>query len=478
MGSICNRELLELLKEKRFRECRNSFALFRQTINPKLKWGWWQAEVTNELEIFAQQLTLGRKPKLVIEAPPQHGKSVLIIDFIAWQAGRNPNQRTIYASFSDRLGKRANLRLQRIMRSEAYQRIFPNTDIPSPGDTTKQRTQNFLEYTDYVDANGIERQVEGFFRNTTVGGSVTGESLDLGIVDDPLRGRQDASSDVKREAVWNWFTDDFFTRFSEDAGLLFILTRWHLDDPVGRLLERDKTVKVLKYKAIAEEDELHRKKGEALFPEHKSLEFLEQRRKIMAPGNWLALYQQQPVADEGEIFDVSQFQIVDAIPAGVVRWCRGWDFGASSGGDFTAGVRIGALPDGRYIIVHVVHVQQRTHKRDATLKQTAAADGLSTLQSLPQDPGAAGKAQIEYWTTQLSGARIHSSLESGDKVIRSEPFAAQVNVGNVMLLRGEWNQPYIDELAVFPGGKYDDRVDSSSRAFAGVMKGRSIFESL
>ncbi|MFX4253371.1 heat-shock protein Hsp70, partial [Aliarcobacter butzleri] len=79
-----------------------------------------------------------------------------------------------------------------------------------------------------------------------------------------------------RNKTWEWFTDDFFTRFSEQAGFLMILTRWHIDDPAGRLQDKYPKIKVITYKAIAEDDEEHRKKGEALFPEHKSLEFLNE----------------------------------------------------------------------------------------------------------------------------------------------------------------------------------------------------------
>ena len=98
-------------------------------------------------------------------------------------------------------------------------------------------------------------------------------------MDDPIKGRAEASSKPVRDKTWDWFTDDFFTRFSDSAGLLMIMTRWHLDDPVGRLIERFPGAKILRYPAIAEEDEKNRLKGEALFPEHKSLPFLMERRE-------------------------------------------------------------------------------------------------------------------------------------------------------------------------------------------------------
>ena len=305
MVSLSNNELFELLKEKRLRDCRRCFYTYRQTMNPNDKWGWFQAEIAAELQQFYEDLVAGKRPKLVIQAPPQHGKSVQIIDFISWLAGKNPDIRTIYTSFSERLGIRANLKLQRTYDSVKYQEIFPGTTINKSNSVAVSgqylRNREILEY--------VERT--GFFRNTTVRGSITGESLDLGVIDDPIRGRQDANSATVRDAAWDWFTDDFFTRFSEEAGLLAILTRWHVDDPIGRLIDRYPDVKVLSYPAIATRDEQHRKEGEALFPEHKSLDFLLERRAVMDSANWQALYQQSPTIQGGELFHDDWWQFYD-----------------------------------------------------------------------------------------------------------------------------------------------------------------------
>lgn len=463
MGS--NLEKLALLKEARFRKCRSDFLTYRQTINPKMKWGWWQIEIATELQAFYEDLIAGKRPKLVIQAPPQHGKSVQIIDFISWVAGKHPEFRTIYTSFSERLGVRANLRLQRLYDSQAYQEIFPDTRINKSGPMGPSgqylRNREILEYVG----------TEGFFRNTTVRGSITGESLDLGVIDDPIRGRQDANSETIRDAAWDWFTDDFFTRFSEEAGLLAILTRWHVDDPIGRLKERYPEVKVLSYPAIAEEDGPHRKKGEALFPEHKSIEFLREREKIMDSGNWLALYQQRPTAAEGELFKPDQIQVIDALPYGHIQWVRGWDLASTTDGDFTAGGKLGRLPDGRFVIGDMVRLRVGPDERDAAMVNTASQDGVSTKISIPQDPGQAGKTQVLYLTRELVGYPVDTSPESGDKVTRAEPFASQVNVGNVVMLRGSWNTALIDEMRMFPNGSFDDQIDSLSRAFSHLIGG-------
>ena len=305
---MLNSRTLELVKELRLRESRESFFAYRKLTNPKLKTGWWQEEVCNQLQQFYDDLVANKRPQLVIQAPPQHGKSDLIVSFISWLAGKSPDLRTIYTSFSERLGVRANLKLQRLYDSAIYQDIFPDTKINQSNAVAISghflRNREILEYCDHT----------GYFRNTTVGGPITGESLDLGVIDDPIKGRKEANSLTVRDGVWDWFTDDFLTRFSEDAGLLCILTRWHIDDPIGRLIKNNPDVKVLTYPAIATQNEKHRKEGEALFPEHKSIDFLLERKSVMDTTSWLSLYQQSPIVVGGELIKGEWFKRYTTLP--------------------------------------------------------------------------------------------------------------------------------------------------------------------
>lgn len=301
---------IDLLERLAVLEARNSFWAYRQYINPKMKKGWWQKQVAGLLQDFYTELNEGKRPIYVIEAPPQHGKSIQIIEFLSWLAGKNPDLKSIYTSFSERLGIRANLRLQRIYDSEKYKKIFPETRINESSSVTISgqhlRNREIIEY--------VGR--EGFFRNTTVRGSITGEGLDLGIIDDPIKGREEAGSITVREKTWEWFTDDFFTRFSDQAGMLAILTRWHVDDPIGRLKESmPGKVKCFSYPALASDDSKlmnidPREKGsnEALFPEHKSKDFIIERKNVMASVNFQALYQQNPQIIGGQLIRGSWFQ--------------------------------------------------------------------------------------------------------------------------------------------------------------------------
>jgi predicted phage terminase large subunit-like protein len=154
-----------------------------------------------------------------------------------------------------------------------------------------------------------------------------------------------------------------------------------------------------------------------------------------------------------------------------IDWVRGWDLAASVDGDYTAGAKLGKLPDGRFVIGDMVRLRCGPDERDAALKNTASRDSKKTRISLPQDPGQAGKTQALYLTRSLAGYPVSTSPESGDKVTRAEPLAAQINVGNVQMLRGAWNEELINEMRLFPNGKNDDQVDALSRAFEALMGG-------
>ena len=258
------------------------FWQYRIQMNPRLtlREKWFPRSLAIKLRQFHDDFKAGKRPVLLLMTPPQHGKSLSVIDFIAWAVGHDPELRVIYSSFCDRLGIRANLRLQRSLDSKLYRVLFPETRLNDKHVVTLAeralRNHEVLEFVGH----------EGYFRNTTVLGSITGEALDLAVIDDPIKGRAEAQSEVTREKTWNWMTDDVLSRFSEHAGLIMIMTRWHVDDPAGRMIEHfGKRVQIVRYPAIAEQDdyldgEIKRRAGEPLFPELKSMEFLLERRKL------------------------------------------------------------------------------------------------------------------------------------------------------------------------------------------------------
>lgn len=446
---------------------RRNFYQYWCRVNPKIKRGWWQKDAAEHLQIFYEDLIAGNRPMLVIEAPPQHGKSELIVVFISWLAGKHPELRSIYTSFSERLGVRANLKLQRLYSSEIYRRIFPAVIINSVNKNAKENPS--IQNRELIEYAGTT----GYFRNTTVGGPITGEGLDLGVIDDPIKGREAANSIVVRDKVWDWFTDDFFTRFSESAGLLAILTRWHIDDPIGRLIASRSGVKVLKYPALAEDgahlmphDPRASGSGEALFPEHKSKEFLLERKQVMHGSRWLSLYQQSPIQEGGGMFRVSMFGLAEVIPAGITKTVRYWDkAGTDGGGCNTAGVKMSQGIDGKWIISDVVKGQWSALEREKRIRQTAELDGVGVEVWIEQEPGSGGKESAESTVRNLAGFTVKVERVTGDKVERAMPYSAQVEAGNIVLVRGEWNKDFIAEHEQAPNGTFKDQWDAAGGAF-------------
>ena len=207
----------------------------------------------------------------------------------------------------------------------------------------------------------------------------------------------------------------------------------------------------------------------------KELLRLAEKMKEMDYDDYLNVWLGQPkITREGGVFKPENIKIVPVAPV-CVKFCRGWDFASTAfdekkanNPDYSVGTKIGITADGTYVILDVVRFRDTPDVVERVLLNTTTQDGLMVEQSLPLDPGQAGRAQILNFTKKLSGYRVHSSPESGSKVVRAEPFAAQVNVGSVMMVQAPWNEVLIKEMAGFNGdGKAkDDIVDSASRAFA------------
>ena len=447
---------------------RENFWEYRIAMNPRfiLRDMWFPRNLARKLRKFYEDFKAGKRPVLLIETPPQHGKSLTVIDFIAWACGHDPHLRVIYASFSSRLSVRANLRMQRALDDPKYQILFPETTIAPKMSGIALRNHDILEFIG----------TDGYFRNTTVEGSVTGEGLDICVIDDPIKGRLEANSQLNRDKVWAWFIDDVFSRFSDQGAMLMIMTRWHLDDPAGRMMERfADRVSVARYPAIAEQHEKYRREGAPLFPELKSLEFLNQRRQAMTLSSWMALYQQSPIIIGGGIFPLDKIEVIPERPAlkHVVSVARYWDKAGSAGaGAYSAGVLMLRMRDGTFVVADVRRGQWSALDRERVIKQTATVDHQLypiTKIYVEQEPGSGGKESAEASVRMLAGYTVEADRVSGSKEVRADPFAAQWQAGNVRLVAASWNRDYLDEHEHFPNGKYLDQVDASSGAFNKIV---------
>jgi predicted phage terminase large subunit-like protein len=455
-------------------EARESFAAYRRFIHPKLKGGWFVDDINNHLQQFYEDYVAKRRPKLAIEAPPQHGKSSAVVDFIAWFLGKLGDEKVIYSAFSERLGIRANLHLQRIMIGSRYKKVFPEVSINEKGSSNEAGATRNREL---IEVKGKD----GYFRNTTVRGSITGEGLDLGIIDDPIKGREAANSATIRQSTWEWYTDDFSTRFSDAAALLIIMTRWHIDDPMARLKKvSGDSLKVITYKALAEEDEANRKAGEALFPEHKSKSFLEERKATMARPSWESLYQQNPQLIEGEMVKREWFNgkryTTQPDESDILRVIQSWDTAQKEKelNDPSVCTTWAETRSGYYLLdVYVQRLQYPDLRRaiinkyESCFKRPMAVliEDKSSGQSIIQDLRADASIKIP----------IIAINPCTDKITRMSSCSSLIESGLVRIPEtAPWLLDYETEIFGFPQSKHDDQVDSTSQFLNWVNKKQQI----
>lgn len=177
-------------------------------------------------------------------------------------------------------------------------------------------------------------------------------------------------------------------------------------------------------------------------------------------------------AINGNVFKPENIKVLDVAPF-CSKIVRGWDLASSAvseknqNPDWTVGAKLGVTSEGQYIIFDIVRFRDTPDVVERILLSTTTQDGLGVEQSIPIDPGQAGKSQVLNLTRKLSGFRVHSSPESGDKVTRASAFASQVNCGNVVMVAGSYKDAVINEMKSFNGSdkNKDDIVDSLSRAF-------------
>ncbi|WP_353141330.1 phage terminase large subunit [Acinetobacter pragensis] len=403
----------------------------------------------------------GETKRLIINIPPRYSKTELaVINFMAWCFGKVPDSEFIHVSYSATLAANNAFQTRNLVQETAYKRVFPDFGLR---DDSKAKDDWRTAKGGVCYSQGTGGTITGFgagkFRDT-FGGAI--------IIDDPHKASE-ARSDTVRKGVIEWFQNTLESRTnSPDTPIIVIMQRLHEEDLAGWLLDggNGEVWEHLELSAIQPD-------GSALWPAKHSIEVLN-RMELAAPYVFSGQYRQRPSPPAGGFFKPNNIEIVDALPADIIKEVRAWDLASSENeGDYTAGMRQAKGKDGYIYIVDVQHAQLGPDGVEKRIKQTAEMDGKSVAIRLPQDPGQAGKAQAKSFIKMLAGFSVKAETVSGDKITRAQPFAAQVNVGNVRMLRGAWNKPLIEEMRNFPNGKHDDQIDAGSDAFNELLEART-----
>lgn len=417
----------------------------------------WQRLITDRL----QRLVGETGQRILIHGPPQFGKSVLISQrFPAWALGRAPLLRIRTACYNVSHAARFSGVCLDLLRETA----------PTP-DARPHAIASREEWS--TPARTALRDANPSMKALGLGTGFTGLGVDVLIVDDPYKNAQDARSPAVNVMLRDWWQNVVVPRLNPAANVVVMFHRWWEGDFAGWLIDRGGW-EIMRFPAIADggaDDPTGRAVG-AMLSARYGLPFLEAKRREMGTA-FEALYQGTPYPMAGGMFKAGRIAFVDAPPPGAV-FVRGWDIGATAdAGDHTASALLYRAPSGRYGVAHAMAGQWDTDARDAQIVATAATDRATygrVTQDLPQDPGAAGKSQALAFVKALAGHVVATSTESGDKATRADPLSSQWNAGNVDIVRGPWNQAYIDAMCAFPQGKDDHYTDASSRAFARLAR--------
>lgn len=439
---------IEAVRQSIYYKAQSDFYTYRRLISPDDIIGKFYKDITQDLQEFYDDMKVGKRPKLMINTPPQHGKSSAVIEFIEWVMGNNPNLRNIYTSYSDDLGVTANMKIQRDLIKPVFIKIFPKTKINSRNTVTL--ANNYKKNSTLIEI--IDKK--GNFRNTTVGGQITGKSITgIGIIDDPVKGREDANSLTMRDKTWRWYINDFRTRVDENTGILIIMTRWNVDDLGGRVEKQG--VKVKKYEAINEDENGDK---HALFPEFKSLDFLNELKNDFDISSWESLYQQNPVIKGGNMFKQEHFKFYD-IPPYLVSLTMYGDTAMKIKqiNDYSVFEVWGKCQKGEAYLIDLI--RGKWEAPELLIQVKAFWEKHSNCIALKIEDKSSGTGLIQNLERETV-IPVVGIPRSTDKVERANGVLAYTESGRVHLPKNKpFMSDFLTEVAAFPNGTHDDQVD-------------------
>lgn len=420
----------------------------------------------------------GKIKKLAIFMPPQHGKSTMSsITTPAKILGMKPSAKIAVCSFSDKLASKFNRSCQDIIDSEEFKRIYPGVILPSKGVevTNELRNNTYFEIVKH----------KGFFKAVSVNGALTGDSIDYGIIDDPIKDRKQANSKTYRDNLWDWYQDVFLTRLHNDSAQLMLFTRWHQDDLAGRLFdpknkhfnqEEADEWKVLCFQALKEKKlpfrnaiqyDDPREIDEALWEKKHSAKKHIKKRNTNAMSH-ASLNQQRPSPAEGGKLKREWFQIINENELPFNPRTVKKDFFID--GAFTEKVINDESAQmscsffrGNLYIFNCHGVRKELNEYLDYIVPWLKLAGYTSRSKINIEMKASGYSFYSMLRSHKYGnhncVKIPNKTVIDGKMTRVESSQPTMASGKVFLIRGSWNSAFIDQCATFPNDVHDDMVD-------------------
>lgn len=436
--------------------------------------------VCDNIQRFLENDTGNPYDILILQMPPQHGKSMSTTETLpSWYLGKNPTERVIEISYNEDFAQLFGRRNKSKME-QFGSKIFGINLAKKPNSDTEFELSN---------------NVGGMISRGVLSG-VTGRPCRLMIIDDPVKNREEADSETRRNKVWDEWQNSFKTRLAAGAKVIVIMTRWHEDDIAGRMIMYEKNVQVINLPCEAEEaDPIGREQGEALFPEIGKDKgwlqlFKDSYMRDPTSGGvraWNALFQGRPTTMEGNMFKQHYWRYwkpkgmemppvtiklgdewiniyAEDMPDYWDEQLQSWDctFKDNNNSDFVCGGVWGRRVANYYLLDLI-------NQRMDIVATMSAIEAFSekypkALRKLIEDK-ANGSAVISILKRKLSG--MTEVQPEGGKVARANAVIPAIESGNVYLphpLLYNWVNQYITQHSQFPNGSNDDMVDMTTQA--------------
>lgn len=403
------------------------------------------------LSVWLMEATLGVRRRIIVSLPPRHGKSELISRwFPVWALNHRPDLRIALCSFGAALAAEHGGWVRDTIAAHADRlrvRLKPGSKAASAWKTT----------------------AGGGMVSVGVGGPLTGKGFNIGIVDDPIKNRQESDSETVRRAVRNWYTSTFYTRQEPGASIVVLMTRWHEDDLAGWLLEEARQGgerwDLLSLPARAEEnDPLGRRVGEALCPWRYNEDDLREKERAVGSRDWAALYQQRPSPDEGEIFRRAWWQRWRVLPPRFDSLVLSVDcaFKDLRSSDYVV-VQVWGRVGASFHLVDQVRDRMSFTATVNAVRAMAAKWPLASAKLI--EDKANGSAVIDTLRKEIPG--LLPVEPHGGKVARAWAVQPYIEARNVWIPEDAafpWVGHFVEEAACFPNGAHDDQVDTMTQA--------------
>lgn len=420
----------------------------------------WTARHFRVMQETLDRVTSGELRRVIFQIPIRHGKTSLVTDgYLTYSFARDHRFRGLLVSYNQQQVQKFSRQVRRSVRAAG---------VPLSAERDSAGEWETLE--------------DGGLRAVGIGGGTASINADGIVIDDPIGSRDDAESEAKRNQIFDALTNDILARTEPHTWVILTMSRWHTDDPVGRLLEQQPgRWHVVDLPAVAEEnDPLGREPGEPLWPELRGQEWLDEKRVELGAYGFASLLQGRPRPRSGGMFDWDWWRLLDTEPV-CERYIRYWDLAGttpkkgSNDPDFSVGTLVGRMQDRRTCIIHQAAFRRSVAARDADMLRIAREDkarfGFLVEWCLETETGIGGRARTDSVKLILQnvGLKVSDEPATRAKDLRAEPLASAAEAGNICLAPDDPSAPWRDafrlEAADAPYGAHDDRWDSASGAY-------------